>query len=255
MVLTSPIPGRLAIIPGGTHWFPSFPILSSLGIFPHWSPPSLPTQEHRLTKFQCPLGQPDLDARIGAGGRGTGGQQEQEAEPYSTSRLVLAPGGWSRGHVWGTHSRCRGPLPMHQHSQDLYQGQGAPGDISTHGDTTVLWPPKAQPCPTVTQRGSPNVGAGECRVPHQPCQPPPSGYTRARDTSWGSPQGHRTCGDTQRPSWAKATESSALEQWRSGGQGHNEQFLGQGSHPHCQTHPQRDHPLAGVNPSSAMAYG
>lgn len=41
--------------------------------------------------------------------------------------------------------------------------------------------------------------------PSQPCQPPPWGYTRARDTSWGSPQGHGTCGDTQRPGWGKVS--------------------------------------------------
>lgn len=115
-------------------------------------PPALPAQEPKLTELQRPLGQPGLDARTGAragdGGRGTDGQQEQEAEPRRTSRMVLAPGAWSRGHVWGTHGCCRDPFPVHQHSQDLYRGQGALSDISTHGDTTELRPLKARPCPT-----------------------------------------------------------------------------------------------------------
>lgn len=203
MVLPSPIPGRLGIIPRDAPWSPSLPILSSLGIIPHWSPPPLPSHEHRLTELQCPLGQPGLDARIGAGagdgGRDTDRQQEQEAEPRSTSRLVLVPGGWSRGHVWGTRSWCRDPLPVHQHSQDLYQGQGAPCDISTHGDTTVLRPPKAQPCPTHDSKGKPDPplfrtrGNGGMQGPTPPpASPPPWGCTRARDTSQGPPQGHRS---------------------------------------------------------------
>lgn len=220
MVLPSPIPGRLAIIPGVTHWFPSFPILGSPGIIPHWYPQSLPTQEHRLTKLQCPLGQPDLDARAGGGGRDTGGQQEQEAEPYSTSRLVLGPEGWSRGHVWGTHSSCRDPFPVLQHSQDFYWGQGAPGDISTHGDTTVLQPPKAQPCPTVTERGSPIVGAGQCRVPASPASPHPGG-THEPGTPAGAP--HRDMGHVGTHRDLAGARSAvpclgAVEEWGTGTQ-------------------------------------
>lgn len=244
MVLPSPIPGRLGIIPGGDHWFPSIPILSTLGIISHWSLPALATQEHRLTKLQCPLSQPGLDARIGSragdGGRDTDGHHEQEAEPRSPSRLVLGPGGWSRGHVWATRSWCRDPFPEQQHSQGLYRGQGAPGDISTPGDTTVLWPLKAQPCPTHDSKGKPDPRVphsrpswerGNTGSPSTACQPPTLGYTRARDTSWGSPQGHRARvwghTETQLGQGHKELQPWPVwEQWRSGG--HNELILGRG---------------------------
>lgn len=234
MVLPPPIPGRLGIVPGVDHWFPSFPVLSTLRIIPHWSLPALPAQEHRLTELQCPLGQPGLDARIGArvgdGGRDTDGQHEQEAEPHSTSRLVLGPGGWSRGHVWATRSWCRDPFPVHQHRQDLYRGQGALGDISTHRDTTVLWPPKAQPCPTHDSKGKPDprcsalapiVGAGECRVP-QHCLPAPHpGVHMSQRHQLGLPTGAQgqPVGTHRDPAGARSQRASAvpclgaMEEW------------------------------------------
>lgn len=227
MVLPSPIPGRLGIIPGSSPHSPSLPVWASSPTgLPHPSPLRSTDSPNSSVLWVSQALMPGLVPELAM-------VAETQVGSRSKRQSHRVPRGWSWDVEAGAEDMSGGPaagvetLSLCSSTAWTYIRDREPRVTSAHPGTPQCSghrkPGLAQ---RVTQRGSPRcsalvsiVGAGQRRVPHQPCQPPPGG-THEPGTPAGAP--HRgtgpACGDTQRPGWAKATQSSAcsMEEWGTG---------------------------------------